>query len=229
MHRTPRTVLVALLFPAAVVAVATFGAARGRAASVPLPPPALASAVGTATDTAVFAAGCFWGIEGVYEHLNGVLLAESGYAGGSAQTAKYDLVSDGNTGHAEVVRIVYDPSVISFGKLLHVLFSVAHDPTQLNRQGPDVGTQYRSAIFYRNAAQKKEAEAYIAQLSAARVFPRPIVTEVSPLSAFYRAEEYHQDYMVKHPNQPYIVIHDAPKVEALRKQFPDLYRENRSR
>lgn len=231
MNRTPRTVLAAVLIPAFAVAFATMGAARMRAAPVLLPAPegTVAADAAMVTDTAVFAGGCFWGIEAVYEHLRGVLLAESGYAGGSAKTATYDQVSDGNTGHAEAVRMVYDPSVISYDKLLHVLFSVAHDPTQLNRQGPDVGSQYRSAIFYRNEAQSKAAESYIAQLTQAKAFPRPIVTELARLTAFYRAEEYHQDYMMKHPSQPYIVIHDAPKVEALRKQFPDFYRDGGAR
>ena len=206
------------------------GASRGRLAAAPLPAPTLSTApIGAALDTAVFAGGCFWGIEGVFEHMNGVRSAESGYAGGMTKSPTYEDVSDGNTGHAEVVLVVYDPSVVSYAKLLHVFFSVAHDPTQLNRQGPDRGTQYRSAIFYRTDSQKKDTEAYIAQLTDAKTFPRPIVTEVAKLRTFHRAEEYHQDYMVKHPNQPYIVINDAPKVEALRKQFPELYRIGKSR
>lgn len=223
-----RTFLFALLVPVIAVS-ATRGAARVRATALPAPVFASPADAAATVDTAVFAAGCFWGVEGVYEHLNGVLSAESGYAGGPAKLANYEAVSDGNTGHAEAVRIIFNPAVVSYTQLLHVLFSVAHDPTQLNRQGPDVGTQYRSAVFYLSGAQKKDVESYIAQLTAAKTFKRPIVTEVTRLTAFYLAEDYHQDYMVKHPNQPYIVVHDAPKVEALKKNFPALYRESRSR
>lgn len=180
-----------------------------------------------ALDTAVFAGGCFWGIEAVFEHVKGVEDAMSGYAGGRGVAPSYEEVSGGGTGHAESVRVVYDPSVVSYGTLLRVFFSVAHDPTELNRQGPDVGTQYRSALFYRNEAQKKEAAAYIEQLTKAKYFPRPIVTQVTQLDKFFPAEAYHQDYMAHHPNQPYIVYNDAPKVENLKRGFPDLYRENR--
>jgi peptide-methionine (S)-S-oxide reductase len=176
-------------------------------------------------ETAVFAGGCFWGIEAVFEHIKGVEDAASGYAGGKAVSPSYEDVSSGETGHAESVRVIYDPAVASYGKLLQVFFSVAHDPTELNRQGPDVGTQYRSAIFYRNEPQKREATAYIDQLTRAKYFARPIVTQVAALDKFYMAEGYHQDYMVHHPTQPYIVYNDAPKVEHLRKGFPDLYRE----
>ena len=176
-------------------------------------------------DTAIFAGGCFWGIEAVFEHLKGVKLAESGYAGGGKSSPSYDDVSSGETGHAESVRVVYDPAQISYDQLLEVFFSVAHDPTQLNRQGPDVGTQYRSAIFYRGDAQRRAAEAYVARLRAAKTFSRPIVTQIAPLRAFYVAEAYHQDYMKHHPTQPYIVYNDAPKVEHLKKQFPALYRD----
>jgi peptide-methionine (S)-S-oxide reductase len=211
--------------PLLVVALATAGAARGRHSGSVLPAPHESFAGAAAVDTAVFAGGCFWGIEAVFQHLKGVHASESGYAGGSTKSPTYEDVSDGRTGHAEVVRVIYDPAVISYATLLHVFFSVAHDPTQLNRQGPDVGTQYRSAIYFTGDAQKRAAESYITQLTTARVFPRPIVTEVAPLKVFYRAEEYHQDYMAKNPMQPYIVIHDAPKIEALRKQFPALYRE----
>ena len=177
-----------------------------------------------AEDTAVFAGGCFWGIEAVYEHVKGVKSAVSGYAGGKGENPSYDQVSSGNTGHAESVQVIYDPSQVSYGKLLQVFFSVAHDPTQLNRQGPDHGTQYRSAIFYNSPQQQQVAESYIKQLTTARTFSRPIVTEVSKLRAFYPAEEYHQDYLVRHPNQPYIVINDKPKVAALKKQFADIYK-----
>jgi peptide-methionine (S)-S-oxide reductase len=173
---------------------------------------------------AVFAGGCFWGVEAVFEHVKGVVRVTSGYAGGSIASPTYEAVSSGGTGHAESVQIVFDPAQISYGKLMQIFFSVAHDPTQLNRQGPDVGPQYRSAIFYANAQQQREAEAYVAQLTKAKTFPRPIVTEVAALRAFYTAEDYHQDFAEKHPMYPYIVIHDRPKVERLKKMFPDLYR-----
>ena len=174
--------------------------------------------------TAVLAGGCFWGIEAVFEHVKGVSNVESGYSGGASNTAQYDKVSSGRTGHAEAVRITFDPSQVSYGQLLKVFFSVAHDPTELNRQGPDVGTQYRSAIFYANEEQKRVAQAYIKQLNNAKVFHRPIVTQVVPLEAFYEAEAYHQDYLVHHPDEPYIVFNDLPKVENLKKQLPDLYK-----
>jgi peptide-methionine (S)-S-oxide reductase len=174
--------------------------------------------------TAVFAGGCFWGIQAVFQHVKGVTKAVSGYSGGNAKTAQYEFVSTGETGHAESVQVTYDPAQMTFGQLLQVFFSVAHDPTELNRQGPDEGTQYRSVIFYSSDEQKKIAEAYIAQLDQARVFPRRIVTAVLPLEAFYPAEEYHQDYATRHPNNPYIVFNDAPKVENLKKEFPALYR-----
>jgi peptide-methionine (S)-S-oxide reductase len=173
--------------------------------------------------TAVVAGGCFWGIQAVFQHVKGVLSATSGYVGGSANTAQYEVVSTGETGHAESVKITYDPSQITYRELLRVFFSVAHDPTQLNRQGPDEGPQYRSVIFYDSEEQKRIAEAYIAQLDKAKVFPRPIVTRVMLLTAFYPAEAYHQDYAARHPNNPYIVYNDAPKVVHLRQQFPDLY------
>ena len=176
-------------------------------------------------DTAVFAGGCFWGIEGVFEHLKGVKYAESGYAGGTVPSPTYEDVSSERTGHAEAVRVVYDPVQVSYDQLLEVFFTVAHDPTELNRQGPDVGTQYRSAIYYRTDAQKQAVDAHIARLRAAKAFADPIVTEVAPLRAFYMAEAYHQDYMKHHPTQPYIVYNDAPKVAHLKKQFPALYRE----
>lgn len=177
----------------------------------------------TTEQTAVFAGGCFWGVDAVFKHVRGVSEVESGYAGGSAATANYDQVSNGNTGHAEAVRVRFDPAKVSFQQLLHVFVSVAHDPTQLNRQGPDVGNQYRSAIFYTSPEQQKSAQSYIRQLTAARAFPTPIVTQVVPLQQFYPAEDYHQNYLALHPDQPYIVIHDMPKLEQLRKQFPALY------
>jgi peptide-methionine (S)-S-oxide reductase len=174
---------------------------------------------------AVFAGGCFWGIEGVFEHVKGVIRATSGYAGGTVKSPSYEDVSSGGTGHAESVEVVFDPKVVSYEKLLEVFFSVAHDPTELNRQGPDVGTQYRSAIFYKNDEQKRAAEAYIAQLTKNKVFSQPIVTEVTPLKAFYKAEDYHQDFMKKNPLYPYILINDRPKVAHLKQQFPELYTE----
>ena len=173
--------------------------------------------------TAVIAGGCFWGIQAVFQHVKGVISATSGYSGGAANTAEYEVVSTGETGHAESVKITYDPAQITYGQLLRVFFSVAHDPTQLNRQGPDSGTQYRSVIFYGSDDQKRIAEAYIAQLDKVAIFPRRIVTQVVPLKAFYPAEAYHQDYATRHPNDLYIVYNDAPKVVHLQKQFPDLY------
>lgn len=173
--------------------------------------------------TAVFAGGCFWGVEAVFRHTRGVLSATPGYAGGAATTANYDQVSSGTTGHAEAVQVEYDPQKISYGQLLKVFFSVAHDPTQLNHQGPDHGTQYRSAIFTGSDQQAKVARAYIAQLQAARMFSASIVTQVTALPAFYPAENYHHDYLARHPNQPYIVMYDLPKLEQLRVQFPQLY------
>jgi peptide-methionine (S)-S-oxide reductase len=178
-----------------------------------------------ADETAVFAGGCFWGIEAVFEHVKGVKTAVSGYAGGKYENPSYEEVSTGRTGHAESVRVVYDPSQITYAQLLRVFFSVAHDPTQLNYQGPDHGTQYRSALFYMNDAQKKDAEAYIDSLTKAKTFGKPIVTQVVPFSKFYPAEDYHQDYLVHHPNEPYIVYNDAPKLVALQKQIPELYRK----
>jgi peptide-methionine (S)-S-oxide reductase len=175
-------------------------------------------------DTAVFAGGCFWGVEAVFEHLTGVSTAVSGYAGGKLASPTYEEVSTGRTGHAESVMVVYDPSQISYDQLLQVFFTVAHDPTELDRQGPDVGTQYRSAVFYRTEAQHQAAERYIAKLAAGKVYPGRIVTEVTALNAFHPAEDYHQNYLAQHPNQPYIVINDRPKLEELRRRFPGLYR-----
>ena len=176
------------------------------------------------TQTAVLAGGCFWGIEAVFEHLKGVSHVVSGYSGGSAATAHYELIGSGSTGHAESVRITYDPSQISYSQLLKVYFSVAHDPTQLNRQGPDWGTQYRSAIFFSNDEQKRVAQAYIDQLNKAQVFHKPIVTQLAPLNGFYAAEEYHQQFLDRNPNHPYIVVHDLPKLAQLRQQFADMYK-----
>jgi peptide-methionine (S)-S-oxide reductase len=174
---------------------------------------------------AVFAGGCFWGVDAVFKHVNGVKKVTSGYAGGTAKTANYDTVSTGKTGHAESVQVIYDPAKISYGQLLQIFFSVAHDPTQLNRQGPDVGTQYRSAIFYASPEQQKIAQAYIDQLNTAKVFRKPLATRLESLDVFYPAESYHQDYLAHHPNDLYIVINDAPKLDHLRQQFPQLYRQ----
>jgi len=174
---------------------------------------------------AVFAGGCFWGTQAVFERVKGVLDTTTGYAGGAAETATYDQVTTETTGHAESVEVVYDPSKITYGQLLRIFFSVAHDPTQLNRQGPDEGTSYRSAIFYENDDQKRIAEAYIAQLDGAKVFPGKIVTEVTPLKGFYRAEDYHQDYALHNPDNPYILVCDRPKIQALKEQFPELFVE----
>ena len=195
-------------------------------ATVAIPDPAVDAplAATRGEQIAVLAGGCFWGIEAVFEHVKGVIDVDSGYAGGTAGTAHYEIVSSGKTGHAESVRIKYDPSKISFGRLLKVFFSVAHDPTELNRQGPDTGTQYRSAIFCANEDQKRIAQAYIDQLNEAKVFERPIATVVGIGTPFYVAEAYHQDYVVHHPDEAYIRINDLPKVANLRKQFPDLYR-----
>jgi peptide-methionine (S)-S-oxide reductase len=173
--------------------------------------------------TAVFAGGCFWGVEAVFKHVKGVSTSTSGYAGGSASTAKYPLVGSGMTGHAESVEVKYDPSQVTYGQLLRVFFAVAHDPTQLNRQGPDWGTQYRSAIFYTSPEQERVAKAYIAQLDGAKTFSKPIVTEVTPLKGFFAAEDYHQNYLALHPDQPYIVINDLPKLASLKSELPDLY------
>ena len=195
--------------------------------SRPIPNPTLDAPLAKVKgeQTAVVAGGCFWGIEAVYEHVKGVTRVESGYAGGSADTAQYQLVGSGRTGHAESVHITYDPAQVTYGQLLKVFFGVAHDPTEWNRQGPDTGPQYRSAIFYANEEQKRIAESYIAQLDQAKIFSSKIVTEVTPLKKFYEAESYHQNYLVNHPNEPYIVYNDMPKLEALRKQLPELYRE----
>jgi peptide-methionine (S)-S-oxide reductase len=195
------------------------------ASGQPIPPAKVDAPRATTTgkETAVFAGGCFWGTQAVFERLKGVTKTTVGYSGGSAATATYDQVTTETTGHAESVEIVYDPSRITYGELLRIFFSVAHDPTELNRQGPDVGTSYRSAIFYSNDEQKRIATAYIAQLDAAKVFPKKIVTEVTPLKGFYKGEDYHQDYALKNPSNPYIQICDLPKISALKQQFPELF------
>lgn len=222
-----RPALLSLLAAAATTALALAFAMPSRAAedAVVTPAPAMDAAPATGIQTAVIAGGCFWGVQGVFQHTAGVVNAVSGYAGGTKATADYQTVSSGRTGHAESVEIKYDPKKISYGKILQIYFSVAHDPTQLNRQGPDSGPQYRSAIFTTSDEQKKVAEAYIAQLNGAKVFSRPIVTKVGALEAFYPAEAYHQDYLTLHPNQPYIAYNDIPKVENLKKLFADNYIE----
>lgn len=196
----------------------------------PIPAPAMDEPHGTGRhETAVFAGGCFWGVQTTFERIKGVVDTTAGYSGGSAATATYGQVSSETTGHAESVKVVFDTARISYGTLLRVFFSVVHDPTQLNRQGPDVGTSYRSMIFYTSPEQEKIAKAYIAQLDAAHVFPKKIVTEVVPLKGFYNAEEYHQDYAEKNPNNPYIQVCDVPKVAALKAQFPELFEEYKGR
>jgi peptide-methionine (S)-S-oxide reductase len=198
--------------------------ARAGEPAVVIPPPAIDSAkIAGPMQTAVLAGGCFWGVQGVFQHLRGVRQALSGYAGGEKATAQYDSVSGGATGHAESVQITYDPALVSYGEILQVFFSVAHDPTQLNRQGPDHGTQYRSAIFYGNDEQKKIAQAYIAQLNNAHVYASPIVTRVDALKGFFAAENYHQDYLINNPRSPYIVVNDLPKVQNFERVLPTLY------
>ncbi len=209
-----------------VIVAMMVGCSSVTASATSIPDPALDAPLATAKgeQTAVLAGGCFWGVEAVFEHVKGVTDVTSGYSGGSPATAEYEKVGTGETGHAESVRITYDPSQISYGQLLKVFFSVAHDPTELNRQGPDTGTQYRSAIFYSSEEQKRIAQAYIDQLNRAKVFARPIVTQVAAFQSFNEAEAYHQDYLVHHSDEPYIVINDLPKVENLRRQLPRLYK-----
>ena len=224
-----------LLFTTGAIALAALtylggglGASAAEEKAVKLPPPAIDTPATANTATAVFAGGCFWGVQGVFQHTKGVLNAVSGYAGGDKATASYDIIGSGRTGHAESVQITYDPKQVSYGKLLQIYFSVAHDPTTLNRQGPDHGTQYRSAIFYVDANQKQVAEKYIAQLDAAKVFPGKIVTQLTPLAAplaFYPAEAYHQDYATLHPGEPYIATFDLPKIANLKTMMPELYRD----
>ena len=214
------------IIAAALVMFAAFNSrAKAPRANSAFPRPALDQPVAATKgkEVAVISGGCFWGIQAVFQHVKGVKSATSGYSGGDAKTAQYEIVSTGQTGHAESVKITYDPAQITYGELLQVFFSVAHDPTQLNRQGPDDGTQYRSVVFYANDEQKKIAEAYIAQLDKAKVFSGSIVTQVVPLKEFYPAEAYHQNYATLHPDQPYIVYNDAPKVAHLRQEFPELY------
>ena len=212
----------------AALLVASIAAAPFAAFAEPtVPPPATeAHAADAGLQIAVLAGGCFWGVQAVFQHVKGVSSAVSGYAGGEQKTADYETVSSGGTGHAESVRVIFDPKQVSYGKLLQIYFAVAHDPTQLNRQGPDTGTQYRSEIFPQDQAQAKTAKDYVAQLDAAHVFKKPIVTKTGTMNAaFFPAEAYHQDYLIRHPYQPYIVINDAPKVAQLKAQFPDVWRD----
>jgi peptide-methionine (S)-S-oxide reductase len=205
--------------------LATTIACHASSAAVKLPDPAADTQLSKSkgAQTVVLSGGCFWGIQAVFEHVKGVSSVTAGYSGGQASTAQYETVSTGRTGHAESVRIVYDPSQVSYGQLLKVFFSVAHDPTELNRQGPDEGTQYRSVIFYANEDQHRVARAYVDQLNRAKAFSRTIVTEIVALQAFYPAEAYHQDYAEHHPNEPYIAINDLPKLEHLKQTLPELY------
>ena len=207
-------ILLRLISVTSVTALVAFGSA---------PLSALPTSSAVTADTAVFAGGCFWGIQGVFQHLKGVTSAVSGYAGGSRVSPSYEEVSSGATGHAESVQVIYDPAKISYAQLLQVFFTVAHDPTELNYQGPDHGTQYRSVVFYHDAAQQHAAEAYVAELGRTKMYSRPIVTQIVPLTKFYPAEGYHQNYMARNPNSPYIMANDAPKVARLQQEFPALY------
>ncbi|HXU63084.1 MAG TPA: peptide-methionine (S)-S-oxide reductase MsrA [Polyangia bacterium] len=219
-----RLLLVPALIATVLLGESCARARAGGATVVPAPAVDLPRAANPGQETVVFAGGCFWGVQAVFQHVRGVIDATSGYSGGEAKTAQYELVSTGDTGHAESVRVTYDPSKVTYGQLLQVFFSVAHDPTQLNRQGPDDGTQYRSVVFFTTPDQKRVTQAYVAQLTAAKTFPSPIVTQVTPLTGFYVAEPYHQNYATRHPHDPYIVFNDAPKVDHLQQLFPSLYR-----
>jgi peptide-methionine (S)-S-oxide reductase len=220
------TAAVVLLAVIVIAGVYTGAKATGRS---PIPAPSTddSLAAKSGKETAVFAGGCFWGTQSVFERVKGVVDTTVGYSGGTAATATYDQVTTETTGHAESIKVVYDPAKITYGQLLRIFFSVAHDPTQLNRQGPDVGTSYRSVIFYANDDQRKLAQAYIAQLDADHVFAKPIVTQVVPLKGFYDAEEYHQHYADNNPGNPYILVCDRPKVEALKQQFPELFEDSK--
>jgi peptide-methionine (S)-S-oxide reductase len=215
-----------LLSAAALVAGGAYWVSSSAAETAHVVPPPVVdeAAPESPTETVVLAGGCFWGVQGVFQHVDGVSEAVSGYAGGAADTAHYPMVSTGTTGHAESVKVTFDPRKISYGRILQIYFSVAHDPTELNRQGPDSGTQYRSTIFAQTAEQGRVADAYIAQLNQAKVFPEPLVTTIESAKAFYPAEAYHQDYLTLHPSQPYIAINDLPKIDALQHLFPNLFR-----
>jgi peptide-methionine (S)-S-oxide reductase len=221
----PRSLLAALLVPLAWTLWTTLAVSGEAATAIPAPAVDAPAQQGAASETAVLAGGCFWGVQAVFQHVKGVTQAVSGYAGGTKETAQYQTVSAGRTGHAESVAVTFDPRIISYGAILQVYFSVAHNPTELNRQGPDTGTQYRSAIFARDETQRRVAEAYIAQLDKAGVFGKPIVTEVDDLAGFYPAEAYHQNYATRHPDNPYIAINDLPKLGNLKRLFPALYQD----
>jgi len=222
-----RTFISSVVMLAAAALCSNVAAAAPRSNSS-FPKPEVDQPVANAKgqEVAVLSGGCFWGIQAIYQHMRGVVSVTSGYSGGNSETAHYEMVGSGNTRHAESVRIVYDPRQITYGQILMIFFSVAHNPTELDKQGPDWGTQYRSAVFYGNDDQKRIATAYIAQLERAKVYPQKIVTQVVPLAVFYPAENYHQDYVRHHPTNPYIVINDLPKLANFKKQFPELYREN---
>jgi peptide-methionine (S)-S-oxide reductase len=227
--RTVLRVLLAVLGIGGIAGFALQGLHAGTPRSAAFPKPVLDEPVATNKghrETAVLSGGCFWGVQAVFQHTRGVISATSGYAGGEASSAHYEQVGNGNTGHAESVQIVYEPSQITYGQILMIFFSVAHNPTELNKQGPDWGAQYRSSIFYTDEEQEKIATAYIAQLNTAKVYGQKIVTQVVPLKGFYAAEAYHQDYVKRHPANPYITINDLPKLAELKKQYPELYREN---
>lgn len=221
-----RAVLAALLVLPALTFIPWNQPTAAQEAPVEIPAPATDLADTGTSATAVFAGGCFWGVQGVFQHVTGVTRAVSGYSGGAAETATYEQTGSGSTGHAETVEVTYDPSVVSYGKLLQIYFSVAHNPTQLNYQGPDHGTQYRSTIFPVNDQQADIARAYIAQLDETGLFEGPIVTTIEPFKAFYPAEQYHQDFLTLNPTWPYIAFHDLPKIAALKALFPDAYRDN---
>ena len=225
-HTSRRSLLATLLLLPALALPLWNHPAAAQEAPVEIPPPAIDLTDSGSTATAVFAGGCFWGVQGVFQHVTGVTRAVSGYSGGAAETATYEQTGSGTTGHAETVEITYEPSVVSYGQLLQIYFSVAHNPTQLNYQGPDHGTQYRSTIFPVNDEQAEIAKAYIAQLDETGLFEGPIVTTIEPLKAFYPAEQYHQDFLTLNPTWPYIVINDLPKVSALKSLFPTVYRED---
>ncbi len=222
IHRLAGWVSGTLLALGVTLGLMAHGAAE-TAVVIPAPATDEPAPVGAASETAVLSGGCFWGVQAVFQHVKGVHRVVSGYSGGAKETATYDKVSSGRTGHAESVEITFDPRLVSYGTILQIYFSVAHNPTERDRQGPDTGTQYRSAIFAANDAQKEIAEAYVAQLDKAKVFPQPIVTKISPLTAFYPAEDYHQDYATRHPENPYIAFNDLPKVDNLSRLFPALY------
>jgi peptide-methionine (S)-S-oxide reductase len=231
MTRVMSVVVLILAIAAVLLGARTmiFGAERKGPLPAPVLDEPIHQEVRGVRETAVFGGGCFWGVQAVFQRMKGVTDTTAGYSGGTADTATYSQVSSETTSHAEVVKVVFDPSRISYGTLLRVFFSVVHDPTQLNRQGPDVGTSYRSVIFFTTPEQQKIAAAYIAQLEVAQVFPKTIVTQVVPLTAFYSGEDYHQDYAEKNPNNPYIQVCDVPKIEGLKKQFPELFQEYKQR